>query len=342
MRRFLSASPVYIKSLFLGQNCICRWSNIWNHRRLKLSPMAETYYGDGTDEKGSDIDHPSDSGGFPDIQMMQRKKGLGCVLMQHGKDCSYSSRQLKPYEVNYKPMNLSYCLVFCPLKIRDTICMVKLSKKLKGKTVNCGLLCKNVEDEQALREKDMTEPHKFSHLLFIQFQQNVQRFETELLVDPKLRLVFGKDYKKSWGTSLQVHTAFLLKQIVSQRGPIRLWKIMLRACIWNGHVLDEYYCLSFKFGDRVFLKVSPFQRVKRFGTRQLSPRFNGPLEILEANIQPDMSLSEEPESILDRQERVMRNKVIPFVKILWKNHPEREATWETEESMRASYPHFFV
>ncbi|GKF62485.1 hypothetical protein Tco_0182539, partial [Tanacetum coccineum] len=59
-------------------------------------------------------------------------------------------------------------------------------------------------------------------------------------------------------------------------------------------------------------------------------------------IQPDMSLSEEPKSILDRQERVMRKKVIPFVKILWKNHPEREATWDTEESMRASYPHFFV
>ena len=55
-------------------------------------------------------------------------------------------------------------------------------------------------------------------------------------------------------------------------------------------------------------------------------------------IQPDMSLSEEPEAILDRQDRVMRNKVIPFVKILWKNHPEREATWETEESMRTSYP----
>ena len=57
-------------------------------------------------------------------------------------------------------------------------------------------------------------------------------------------------------------------------------------------------------------------------------------------IQPDMSLPEEPEAILDRQERVMRNKVICFVKVLWKNHPSREATWETEESMRASYPHF--
>nr|GEY66000.1 hypothetical protein [Tanacetum cinerariifolium] len=58
-------------------------------------------------------------------------------------------------------------------------------------------------------------------------------------------------------------------------------------------------------------------------------------------IQPDMSLSEEPESILDRQERVMRNKTVSFVKIFWKNHPEREATWETKESMRASYPRFF-
>nr|GFB03559.1 putative nucleotidyltransferase, ribonuclease H [Tanacetum cinerariifolium] len=59
------------------------------------------------------------------------------------------------------------------------------------------------------------------------------------------------------------------------------------------------------------------------------------------HIREDLSLVEEPEKILDRQERVMRNKTIPFVKILWKNHPEREAIWETEESMRASYPRFF-
>ncbi|GJR06590.1 putative nucleotidyltransferase, ribonuclease H [Tanacetum coccineum] len=57
-------------------------------------------------------------------------------------------------------------------------------------------------------------------------------------------------------------------------------------------------------------------------------------------IREDLSYAEEPESILDRQVRVMRNKTIPFVKILWRNHPEREATWETEESIRTSYPHF--
>nr|GEZ78769.1 hypothetical protein [Tanacetum cinerariifolium] len=53
-----------------------------------------------------------------------------------------------------------------------------------------------------------------------------------------------------------------------------------------------------------------------------------------------LSYVEEPEAILDRQDRVMRKKTIPFIKILWRNHPERETTWETEESIRTSYTHF--
>nr|GFC29999.1 hypothetical protein [Tanacetum cinerariifolium] len=57
-------------------------------------------------------------------------------------------------------------------------------------------------------------------------------------------------------------------------------------------------------------------------------------------IRVDLSYVEELEAILDRQDRVMRNKTIPFVKILWRNHPEREATWKTKESIRTSYPHF--
>nr|GFC10653.1 DNA/RNA polymerases superfamily protein [Tanacetum cinerariifolium] len=57
-------------------------------------------------------------------------------------------------------------------------------------------------------------------------------------------------------------------------------------------------------------------------------------------IRADLSYVEEPEAILDRQDKVMRKKTIPFVKILWRIHSEREATWETEESIRTSYPHF--
>nr|GEX55560.1 reverse transcriptase [Tanacetum cinerariifolium] len=40
---------------------------------------------------------PSGSGGFQ-IYSNTSKKGLGCVLMQHGKVIAYASRQLKPYE----------------------------------------------------------------------------------------------------------------------------------------------------------------------------------------------------------------------------------------------------
>nr|GEZ98315.1 retrotransposon protein, putative, Ty3-gypsy subclass [Tanacetum cinerariifolium] len=97
--------------------------------------------------------------------------------------------------------------------------------------------------------------------------------------------------------------------------------------------------LEFKPGDRVFLKVSPYRGVRHFGLKgKLSPRFIGPFKILD---RVDLSFAEDPEAILDRQERAMRKKTVPLVKVLWKNHPEREATWENEEMMRTDYPHFF-
>nr|GEZ81850.1 hypothetical protein [Tanacetum cinerariifolium] len=48
---------------------------------------------------------PSGSSRFQ-IYSDASKKGLGCVLMQHGKVIAYASRQLKPYEVNYPTHDL--------------------------------------------------------------------------------------------------------------------------------------------------------------------------------------------------------------------------------------------
>nr|GFC68474.1 hypothetical protein [Tanacetum cinerariifolium] len=109
--------------------------------------------------------------------------------------------------------------------------------------------------------------------------------------------------------------------------------------------------LEFQPGDHVFLKVSPARGVRRFGIKgKLSPRFIGPFEILDGvgevsyrlalppqgykyhplhvitypldQIQTDLSYEEEPKTIIYRQDRIMRKKTIPFVKILWRNHPE--------------------
>lgn len=142
--------------------------------------------------------------------------------------------------------------------------------------------------------------------------------------------------------------------------------------------------LEFEKGDFVFLKVSPWKGVFRFGkTGKLSPRFIGPFEILERigpvayrialppslsrlhnvfhvsvlrkyiadplhvldyqpiQINEDMSYEEQPIEIVDRDEQVLRNRVIPLVKVRWMNHSIEEATWEREAEMLEKYPQLF-
>ncbi|XP_071700181.1 uncharacterized protein [Rutidosis leptorrhynchoides] len=143
--------------------------------------------------------------------------------------------------------------------------------------------------------------------------------------------------------------------------------------------------LEFVVGDNVFLKVSPWKGIRRFGLKgKLSPRYIGPFEILDqvgevsyrlalppqlshvhnvfhvsqlrgynyhplhvvqypfSEIRADLSYVEEPEAIIEREERVTRKSSTPFVKVQWKNHPASEATWELEETMRAEHPHLFA
>ena len=45
--------------------------------------------------------------------------------------------------------------------------------------------------------------------------------------------------------------------------------------------------------------------------------------------------------IVDPKEQVLRSKVIPLVKVLWKNHEKDAATWELEAQMRHQYPQLF-
>ena len=50
---------------------------------------------------------------------------------------------------------------------------------------------------------------------------------------------------------------------------------------------------------------------------------------------------EQPIQILDKEEKQLRNRKIPLVKVLWKNHSVEEATWEHEDEMRKMYPTVF-
>ncbi|KAJ8755277.1 hypothetical protein K2173_019075 [Erythroxylum novogranatense] len=61
----------------------------------------------------------------------------------------------------------------------------------------------------------------------------------------------------------------------------------------------------------------------------------------EIEIASDLSYVEEPVRIVGSWVKQLKNRVIPLVKVLWKNHSFEEATWETEELMRSHYPHLF-
>ncbi|TYK01903.1 putative gag-pol polyprotein [Cucumis melo var. makuwa] len=142
--------------------------------------------------------------------------------------------------------------------------------------------------------------------------------------------------------------------------------------------------LEFDVGDKVFLKVAPMKGVLRFERRgKLSPRFVGPLEILERigpvtyrlalppslsavhdvfhvsmlrkyvpdpshvvdyeplEIDENLSYAKRPVEVLAREVKMLRNREIPLVKVLWRNHRVEEATWEREDDMRSRYPELF-
>ncbi|KAA3466784.1 reverse transcriptase [Gossypium australe] len=128
--------------------------------------------------------------------------------------------------------------------------------------------------------------------------------------------------------------------------------------------------IEYSVGDFVFLKVSPWKKILRFGWKgKLSPRFIGPYRVLkrvgpvayhlsyllsytrymmysmryhsdpshvvpveEIEVKPNLTFEEEP---------VLRRKYVPLVKVLWRNHGSEEATWEPDKAMRHQYPRLF-
>ncbi|GJS26210.1 reverse transcriptase domain-containing protein [Tanacetum coccineum] len=67
---------------------------------------------------------PSGTGGYQ-IYSDASKKGLGYVLMQHGKVIAYSLRQLKPYEMNYPTHDLEFAAIHSKLNANFKLKCVK-------------------------------------------------------------------------------------------------------------------------------------------------------------------------------------------------------------------------
>nr|CAD1818641.1 unnamed protein product [Ananas comosus var. bracteatus] len=106
--------------------------------------------------------------------------------------------------------------------------------------------------------------------------------------------------------------------------------------------------LEFQIGDHVFLKVSPTKGIRRFGIRGsvayrlgLPPNLSGvhnvfhvsvlrkyifdPAHVLNATpleLRDDLNFEKQPVRILAREVKKLRNRDIPYLKVLWSNHDE--------------------
>ncbi|VFQ80976.1 unnamed protein product [Cuscuta campestris] len=91
-------------------------------------------------------------------------------------------------------------------------------------------------------------------------------------------------------------------------------------------------------GDIVEVKGELFPKPPEFISYMQAKYRSYPSHVLpegEVTLDESLTYEEEPIQILAREVKELRNKTIPLVKVLWRNHAVEEATWETEESMRA-------
>ena len=66
------------------------------------------------------------------------------------------------------------------------------------------------------------------------------------------------------------------------------------------------------------------------------------MNLEDIEVQDGVTYEEQPVRILDTKEKVLRNKIIRLVKVLWQHHGVEEATWEPELEIREKYQHLFA
>ncbi|XP_074360454.1 uncharacterized protein LOC141700645 [Apium graveolens] len=199
------------------------------------------------------------SGGFQ-VYSDASKRGLGCVLMQHGKVTSYASRQLKPYE--YHPGNANVVADRLSRKYLGSVTSIITQSNLISDLERLGVelyvrgssgsianlkvelnLVSRVKEAQkcdtgleAIRfevtgGKETTHVHELAEI----FQRDIVRLHgvpVSIVSDRDTRFTsrFWKGFQHAWGTRLNFSIAYHSQTDGQSERTIQTLEDMLRAC----------------------------------------------------------------------------------------------------------------
>ncbi|KAL0553607.1 hypothetical protein IC582_007507 [Cucumis melo] len=165
------------------------------------------------------------------------------------------------------------------------------------------------------------------------------------------------------GTRLDFSTAFHPQTDGQTERLNQVLEDMLRACAlefpgsWDSHL----HLMEFAYNNsyQATIGMAPFEAL--YGKCCRSPvcwgevgeqRLMGP-ELVQSTNEAIQKIRSRMHTAQSRQKsyadvrrkdlevKVSRNREIPLVKVLWRNHRVEEATWEREDDMRSRYPELF-
>ncbi|KAJ8754711.1 hypothetical protein K2173_011126 [Erythroxylum novogranatense] len=187
--------------------------------------------------------------------------------------------------------------------------------------------------------------------------------------DPRFTSRFWGSLQEALGTKLHFSIAFHPQTDGQSERTIRTLEGMLRACVMDFKgAWDEHLPLGvMRFGKKGKLSpryVGPYEILERIGPlayrlalppelsqihdvfhvsmlRRYRSDPSHVIQVSDIQLRDDLSYEEVPVEILDTKEKVLRNKTVQLVKVLWRNHSVKEVTWEPLEAMKEKYPSLF-
>ncbi|XP_074338947.1 uncharacterized protein LOC141677080 [Apium graveolens] len=163
----------------------------------------------------------------------------------------------------------------------------------------------------------------------------------------KKRLIAAQDRQRKYADLARKDVKFKIGEVVLLK--VSPWKGLTR--FGKKGKLAPRYIRPFEILNQVGklayeLALSPqYQHVYNVFhvsfIKKYNPDANHLIEIEPVEIQVDLSYEEQHVQKLDRQERILRNKSVSLVKVLWRDPKVKEATWELESEMRNRYPQLF-